>query len=124
MVIKVWNNYDGRVFKINIGPDGLRDLAEKSKFTPQEQRMVKKIAKEFAEQLGLEFVHNLKEGWEGELLRTGRVLSRNGTKKLTTEAEIKEELSTAGEINFLAEKKFGSWAIIKKLRKPKHLCQD
>ncbi len=123
MIIKVWNNWDGGVFKITPGLDKFQSIVEKE-FTSQEQEMLKKIAKKFAEELGLEFVHNLKEGWEDELLRTGRVLSRDGTKRLTTKAEIEKELSAAREINFFAEKKFGSWAIIKKLLKPKRLCWD
>ncbi len=123
MVIKVWNNWDGGVLKVNLDPDKSRSIIGEQ-FTPAEQKKIKKIAKEFAEQLGLEFVHNLKEGWEEELLRNGRVLSRDGTKKLTTKAEIEKELSAAREINFFAEKKFGSWAIIKELLKPKRLCWD
>jgi len=123
MVIKVWNNWDGQVFKINISSDGFKNIF-REELTPEEQKMFEKIKKKFVEELCLEFVHNLKEGWEEKLLQAGRVLSRYENKKLTTKAEIKKELTATGEINFFAEKKFGSWKIIKKLRKPKHLCRD
>jgi hypothetical protein len=77
------------------------------------------IAEEFLEELGLEFAHNLADGWEEKMLQAGaRVLSYRGNNVLKTAQDIKKALSEAGQIQFFAPGKNQSHALLNALRKP------
>ncbi len=119
MVIKVWNNYDMGVYRVDIKKMG-SDI--KARFTSEQRRMLKQAAKIFWEKLGLEFEHNLARGWENKILAAGKVLTKDGTQELKTKDEIRKALSEKGEIQFLTHRKNGSLRFIKTITKPKHLC--
>jgi len=121
MVIKVWNNYDMGVFRVH--PD-IKKMAEKTKeiFNPEELKELRKIAREFMEELGLEFVHNLTAGWERKILANGKVLTKSGRQELKTADEIKKAISENGEIQFLAHKKNSSLRFISSIKKPAEKC--
>lgn len=124
MFIKVWNSFDMGVFRVCPGLDSKEIIQEIEKhFNPEQMKILKKIAKEFGEKLGLEFLHNLKRGWENKLLASAKVLTKRGDRELRTKEEITRSLSEDGEIQFFAHRKNGSMALLKKLRKPAHLCQ-
>jgi hypothetical protein len=124
MFIKAWNSYDLGVYRINqLKKDKAVKKYLEEIFPQKELKTIKRIAREFAEALGVEFVHNLKRGWENKLLAKGRVFSRGGT-ELKTKEEIKEHLSLNGEIKFQAFRKNGSIAVVKALKRPAHLCWD
>ena len=123
MFIKVWND-DGGVFRICPGLDSkeMREEIEKH-FTEKEIVTIKKMAKKFSEELGLEFLHNLSRGWENKLLAGARVLPKRGNGELETKEAIRKALSEDGEIQFFAHIKNGSMALLRGLRKPAHLCR-
>jgi len=120
MFIKAWNNYDMGVMQVNRG--ALRRLVEETegKFSPEQLRKVKKIAKEFLEMMALEFAHNLRRGWEKALLNEGKVLSLKG-EELISVRQIKEVFARDGEIQFFAYKKGKSIKVVDSFRKPAHL---
>lgn len=123
MIIKVWNNHDWKVFKVM---PVLGRFAEdiKSAFNKEEKRQLRKMAKIFAEETALEFVHNLKKGWENKVLKNGNVLSKSNNKVLKTKEEIQRALGSDGEIIFHSHKKNSSVLFIKKIKKPAYLCWD
>jgi hypothetical protein len=120
MIIKVWNNYDLGVYRINpLARKSLKkDMAKR--FTPAVLKKIKAIVKEFMEQLGVEFKHNLKRGWENKLLAVGKVLTKNGN-HLTTKEEIGQALLNDGEIQFFHHQK-KSLSFITTILKSPHLC--
>ena len=122
MNIKIWNNYDRSVFRLN---PILNKTAERirKRFSPEENKQLQKISREFCEEAGLEFVHNLKPGWENKLLKNGKVLSRDGRQELKTKEEIEAELLENGMVQFHHRRKNSSFNFIaKEVKKPAHLC--
>jgi hypothetical protein len=120
MVIKVWNNYDRRVFRINPCIKKMRQDIE-ARFTLKQLKEIKRVAKSFREELCLEFEHNLKRGWENKILVAGKVFTKDGTQELKAKDEIRNALSEKGEIQFFASRKNGSIRFIKSITKPGHL---
>lgn len=122
MFIKVWND-DGGVFRIFPGLNTKEMKKEIEKhFTEKEMVVIKKMAKKFGEKLGLEFSHNLSRSWENKLLADARVLTKIGDGELETKEAIRKALNEDGKIQFFAHRKNGSMALVKRLRKPAHLC--
>lgn len=120
MIIKIWNNWDGGVFRVNMNSKkAFKEVKEK--FSPQEQKKLRQIAKEFAEELVVVFEHNLRRGWERKILVAGKVLSKNGKRELKIAQEIKEVLGCDGEIQFHARRKNGSLSFIRSIERPAHL---
>jgi len=122
MYIKIWNNYDMGVYKVN---PNMKKIAKKAdeKFSPAKRKQLKKISQEFWEKVGMEFAHNLKPGWENKLLNSGLVLSKDGGQELKTKKDIEAELSSNGQVQFHHSRKNSSLNFIaKEVKKPTHLC--
>lgn len=121
MVIKIWNNYDGGVYRIN---PGIKKMAPdiKARFSSRQIKRIRQIAKTFRDELGLEFKHNLVRGWENKILAAGRVLTEDGKQELKTKDEINKALAEKGEIQFFARRKNNSMRFIKSITKPSHFC--
>lgn len=119
MIIKRWGG-QGSVFEI--GP-GLKEYAARSmeKLTPEQRRGIREAAEEFKEHLAVEEEHDLRPGWEDELLQAGRVLSCDEERELKNKAAIQKELAARGSINFFSKNKFGSLTVVKRLKKPPSL---
>lgn len=123
MIIKVWNNYDKGVYQINPNIKKIfkKQVGElKEIFSSEEIKELRQIAREFIEELGLVFEHNLVRGWENKLLAAGMVMTEK-KKILLTKEEIRQALSSDGQVQFHACRKNGSMAFIKTIKKPKHL---
>ena len=116
MVIKVWNNHDLGVFRIN---PTVKKIVSPVRFSPKVRKQLKKAAKMFMEKLGLEFEHNLARGWEKKILIAGRVLDKYGRRELKNIQEIKEELGERGEVQFFSHQEGKSFKFIDSIRKPK-----
>lgn len=125
MFIKNWNNYDYGVYKVNKPALNIWWKKEGKKlFSPKDIKEIRQIAKEFAEKLLVEFVHNLRRGWQNKILAAGRVTNRYG-KELTTREEIDSALSNDREIEFHSHRKNGSYNFIRKnCMKAGHLRWD
>ena len=127
MIIKNWNNHDMGVYKIHPNMKKVaKQIHEKLKKDKKNEEFIKnlkKISREFWEDLGLEFVHNLKPGWENKLLNNGRVLLRDGGQELKTKKEIQAEMSKNGQVQFHHRQKNNSLNFIaREVKKPAHLC--
>jgi hypothetical protein len=119
MFIKAWNNHDGGVYQINKAAIGAAYKQRLEKiFTKEQISELKQIAREFQEELGLVFVHNLKKGWEQRILEGGKVFASYEKKELKSAAEIKAVISEKGQIEFIAHKELSSWKFIQKFLKP------
>lgn len=120
MFIKVWNSHDMRVMRVNRG--ALRRLVEntKEKFSAEQLKEVRQIAKEFQEMMALEFAHNLRRGWEKGLLNEGKFLTLKG-EELISVKQVKEAIVHDGEIQFFSYKKGKSVKTVDSFRKPAHL---
>jgi len=121
MIIKAWNSYDMGVLQVN--RNALKSIEKeiREKFTKEQIRELRQMAKEFGEQRSLEYAHNLKRGWEKKLLNEGRVLDRRGT-EITTVQQVKDIFRRDGQIQFFAYNKGKSLKVIDSLKKPAHLC--
>lgn len=120
MFIKAWSDHDMGVMKVHRG--ALRRLIESTeeKFSAEQLREIKKIAKEFQEMMALEFAHNLRRGWERALLNEGKVLTLKGEELISIE-QVKKAFARDGQIQFFAYKKGKSVEIVDSFRRPKHL---
>jgi len=119
MIIKIWNNRDKGVYRVHVSPNAAEDA--KKMFSPKEQKELRRIGKELAEELVVVFVHNLRRGWERKILAAGKVSDKDGKRELKTFEEIKESLSSDGEIRFNARRKNGSLSFIRSIGRPAHL---
>ncbi len=117
MIIKIWNSFDMGVFEINPRIKYFYKEIEQV-FSEKERKQLKEITKIFAEEMTIEFVHNLKKGWENKLLKNGVVSASKNGNKLFTKEEIRKYLAEKGQINFSSRKKNGSCKFIKTIRKP------
>lgn len=121
MIIKIWNNYDCGVYRVNSNIKKIFKKQIKKLFSPEQEKQLRQMAKELGEELSLVFEHNLHRGWENKILAGGTALDKDGKREFKTAQEIRRALSCDGQIQFHARRKNGSMSFIQKIKKPVHL---
>ncbi|MFC1756916.1 hypothetical protein ACFLZC_02055 [Patescibacteria group bacterium] len=114
MFIKRWNNYDGGVLKVD--PSVKRML---SNIDPEDLEVLEDMAEGFAEEIGLEFEHNLMEGWQEKMLFWAMVTDPKNGDLLMTKESIDSVLDSVGSVEFHAYRSRMSAEFLKELKKLK-----